>query len=150
MTSPRTRSALGSLLTAGCELVVFAACAAALGAKGLLAARWLVGASGSTASFFVNRRWAFGDRSTPKRAQGPRFALITVAGVSLGTALWALLVHGTPLDPRLAQVLSMVGVWALFTFPMMKRWVFHPDRAPTGSTECDMNLRFLPPPPAAR
>ena len=125
MSSTRRRSLTASLITAGTELVVFAACAALLGGKALLAARWLVGASGSSANFVINRRWAFARRDTPKRQQGTRFALATVAAVSLATAAWAGLVH-LGVDPRVAHVGSMAGVWLVFTYPLMKTWVFRP------------------------
>ncbi len=127
--STRTRSLCGSLATGSLELALFAACTLVLPAKRLVVARWAVGAFGSSLNYVVNRRWAFGRRDDRKRAQGVRFALTTLTSITLATAAWAR-IAGTGLDPRLAHVLSVALVWPLFTFPMMRRWVFRATPAP--------------------
>lgn len=125
MSASRTgvRSLLASVGTGGLEIAVFAICAAVLPGRTLILARWLVGASGSTANYFVNRRWAFAARDAAKRQQGWRFAVATLAAITLATVLWTVIVE-LGLDPRVAHVASMGGVWLVFTYPVMKRWVF--------------------------
>jgi hypothetical protein len=127
--STRTRSLTVSLATGGFEVALFAACTLALPSKRLVAARWLVGALGSSLNYAASRRWAFGRRDDRKRAQGARFAAATLTSITLATAAFAQLARAG-LDPRLAHVASVAVVWPLFTFPAMKLWVF---RAPAAT-----------------
>ncbi len=129
MSDTRNRSILASVLTAGGELIVFAVATLTLPAAWLIAARWVVGATGSALNFVVNRRWAFEARGQRKRGQAVRFAFATVVAVSLGTLLWWVGVSRTTIDPRLMHVASMVAVWLVFTYPVMSRWVFTNRRA---------------------
>lgn len=124
MGDPKKKSVLVSVLTGSGELAVFSVCSFVLVGPALLAARWLVGATGASVNFVFNRRWAFEATHERKRAQSARFAVTALLAVSLGTTLfWAagVLTHA---DPRALHGLSMGTVWVAFTYPMMKRWVF--------------------------
>jgi len=131
MSPTQRRSLLSSLFIASVEVVVFALCTVTLAQPLLVFARWIVGASGSACTYFLNRRWAFVRRDVPKRQQARRYAATVLTAVSLATGVWWLAVHLTPIDPRVAHVASMMGVWWVFTFPTMRRWVFA--RAPVST-----------------
>ena len=123
-TSTRTRSMITSGSTAGAELLVFLMASTVLNGAALAAARWLIGASGSGVNFAVSRRWAFAPTGARKRAQGARWALISLSAVSLATLLWWSVVHWAGVDARVAHVGSVLGVWLFYTYPLMRRWVF--------------------------
>ena len=120
--STAPRSAAASILTGTTELIVFILCSFSLAGRALIMARWLIGATGALVNYGVNRKWAFAERDTPKREQGLRYGLTALGAVCLRTALFALLCRVA--DPRVAHVVSMSVVWASFTYPTMKRWVF--------------------------
>ena len=124
MERTRVRSLLVSALTATLEITAFAFCTALLAGRALLAARWAAGASGAVANFLLNRRWAFRRRDVRARGQAARYAVTALAAVTLATTVWWSLVTAAPVDPRLAHMASLVGVWLVFTYPVMARWVF--------------------------
>ncbi len=121
--STAPKSAMASVMTGSIELIIFFAASFTIAGRALIAARWLIGATGALANYGVNRRWAFANRDAPKREQGLRYGLTAFGAVCIGTALFAVLC-AFEVDARLAHVVSMSLVWLGFTYPTMKRWVF--------------------------
>jgi putative flippase GtrA len=125
-----SRSAASSIASTALDAGLFALATLTFGGLALVAARWITGALGAIANFALNKRWAFAERSSPAKAtraqvaQGGRYALVALLSVSLGTGLWWLLHALTGADPRLLQLLTMAVVWLLFSYPLMRRWVF--------------------------
>ena len=126
MISRICRKALGvSLATTVLDAGLFALCTLFFaGGAALLAARWLCGAVGAAANFFLNRAWAFDAGGEGLLGQAGRYALTSLAAISLATAVWWLLRLTTGWDPRMLHLLSLGLIWVAFTFPVMKRWVF--------------------------
>ncbi len=127
-TSPRThgcgrRAALTSLATSTTELAALAACATVLSGWWLVAARWLIGLTGSCVGYVVNRRWVFRQRG-PRGPQFRRFAITLFSAVSLATFLFALAVALLEVDARVLHVATAAFVFATFTRPLLTRWVF--------------------------
>jgi putative flippase GtrA len=120
------RSLLTSLFTTSFEILLFALTTLILAGHALLCARWIVGALGAVANFLLNRVWAF--RATGAqdgaRSQAFRYGTTALISVSLATALWWALKLFTGLDVRLLHITSMAVVWLVFTFPMLRGWVF--------------------------
>ena len=123
MRNQRVKSAMTSLMTAGGELAILTIASAFFAGPAFLAARWMIGATGSTANFFINRRWAF-EAHTGGRTQATRFAVTVVSAVTIASLLWWVALNLSHSDPRIVHVVTMMTVWILFTFPMMKHWVF--------------------------
>ncbi len=97
----------------------------------LVLARWLAGAVGAVANFTLNRRWAFasgrpGERRTrsPLGAEAGRYTLLALGSITLATSIWWFLSRLTPLNPRVLHPISMALVWILFSYPLLRRWVF--------------------------
>ena len=124
MKSTAIRSLLVSALTAGCEIVIFSICTVLTVGPLLVLARWVVGATGASFNFLLNRRWAFKQRAEPASRQARRYAMTMLLSVSLGTLVWAALVRLTPWDARILHVASMVCVWTMVTYPILRGWVF--------------------------
>ena len=124
MSKTQKKSLLVSILTAGCEIIVFGLFASILFGPLLIAARWMVGATGATANFVLNRRWAFETRDQSASQQATRYVATATLGVSLATFLWWIIVQSTGWNPRAVHVGSMMAVWLGFTYPMFKLWVF--------------------------
>ncbi|MBW2732976.1 MAG: GtrA family protein [Deltaproteobacteria bacterium] len=121
------RSLATSVGTSGLDLGVFVLFSLFVSGPLLIAARWLSGAIGALANFAINRRWAFAaptSRGTRTSTQLSRYALVAVGAVSLATALFAALKLTTPLDLRVLHLVSMALVWAAFTYPLLRGWVF--------------------------
>ena len=131
MDRTRTKSMLASGATAGAELAVFAAVATTAAGPALAFARWLIGVAGAGLGFALNRRYAVEPTDEPKRRQGARYLACSVSAATLATGLFAVVMRGGGLDPRLVHVGSTLLVWRGYTFPVMKRWVFR--RGATGS-----------------
>lgn len=123
MMGTKTRSALVSLFTAGGEVLIFGFCTLMLAGPALVLARWVWGAVGSGANFLLNRSLVF---KSKRRSAGEmaRFVTCAVAAVTISTTLWWTLARLTGADLRVLHVISMMSVWLLFTYPVMKRWVF--------------------------
>jgi putative flippase GtrA len=126
MRSPRLRSALVGLASAGLDAGLFALCTLLwAGTAPLLLARASCAALSAVGNYTANRCWAF-------RSAGPvggelvRYALAALAGISLTTACWWALSAVTGWDPRLTHALGLGLVWLGFTFPVLRRWVFEP------------------------
>lgn len=112
------------LASAGLDAALFALCTLVwTGGLALVAARWVCAALSAVGNFAGNRSFAFGSRD-PLARQAWRYGLAALTGISLTTAAWWLLVRATGWDPRLSHLVSLVAVWALFTFPVLRRWVF--------------------------
>lgn len=126
MISRLRRRALGvSLATTLLDAGLFALCTLLFaGGAALLAARWLCGAVGAVANFSLNRAWAFDADGQGLLGQVGRYAVTSLAAISLATAVWWLLRLTTGWDPRALHLLSLGLIWVAFTFPVMRRWVF--------------------------
>jgi putative flippase GtrA len=124
----RRRSVLVSVATTALDAGLFALGTLVLAGPALLAARWGSGAVGAVANFVLNRRWAFRARGTRAAPQFGRYSVTALIAVSLATAVWWGLRLATGWDPRLLHILSMAAVWLVFTFPVMRAWVFRPGR----------------------
>ncbi len=130
MSTTQKKSILVSILTAGSEVILFGIASALMVGPILLALRWMLGATGAVANFTLNRRWAFEtDEQTNTAAQGLRFAVTALCGVSMSTALWWAVVQQTGWDPRVVHLVTMISVWFVFTYPMFKLWVFRCERS---------------------
>lgn len=128
MTAPRLlglRSLAVSLLTTLLDFSLFAACTLVLvGGTALCGARWICGAVGACCNFLLNRVWAFDARSGSAWSQAARYAITAAVSVTLGTILFALLRLITGWDARVLHLASMGLVWACFSFPLLRGWVF--------------------------
>ncbi len=131
----QTKSMIASGATAGVEFAAFWVCALTWGGAALAAARWGIGAAGAALGFALNRRFAFGERAEPKRAQGARYAVVSLTAVTLATGLFAVLGRAVSLDPRWLHAVSTLLVWRGYTFPLMRRWVFR-EAAPGWGATC--------------
>ena len=126
----KLRSLAVSLFTASGEVAIFAVLTVVLaGSTTLVVARWICGALGAVGNFVLNRLWAFRAGDGSAQSQAGRFALIALTAVCLATAVWWLLFVTTGWDPRLVHLISMGLVWLSFTFPMLRGWVFSPQRS---------------------
>jgi putative flippase GtrA len=125
MTSHTRLRSLGvSLATTALDAGLFALCTLFFaGGAALLAARWLCGALGAVANFSLNRAWAF-HTTGGVLGQAGRYALTSLAAITLATLVWWLLRLATGWDPRALHLLSLGLIWLGFTFPVMRRWVF--------------------------
>lgn len=125
--STRARALLVSVATTVLDAGLFALCTVLLaGALPLLLARWCCGAAGAVANFSLNRSWTFQARDRAVLGQAARYALTSLAAITLATVAWWLLRLATGWDPRLLHLLSLGLIWLVFTFPVMRRWVFRP------------------------
>jgi putative flippase GtrA len=121
----RLRSMSVSLLTASGEALLFALLTLVLaGTTTLLLARWVCGLLGAAGNFALNRLWAFRSTGQKVHAQAGRYALTALSAVCLASLAWWSMVVATGWDPRLVHLASMAMVWLVFTFPMMRVWVF--------------------------
>lgn len=118
------RSLCVSLITTLIEAGLFAICTRLLAGAALLCARWFCGAVGALCNFSLNRSWAFRARRGFVLQQLERYALTALVSVSLATVVWWALRSVTGADPRLLHLGSLAIVWLLFTFPMLRGWVF--------------------------
>lgn len=129
MPSPRSlpRSLVTSLTTSALDLGLFVLSSLFVSGALLVVARWFSGAVGALANFAINRRWAFAAkgaaRERPAR-QLSRYAIVAGGAVTIATFVFALLKLTTPLDLRLLHLASLALVWALFTYPLLRGWVF--------------------------
>ena len=134
MGSPRLRSLLVGLGSAALDVVLFALCTLFwTGGAALVVARWACAAASAVGNFCANRIWAFDARQTRLSSQLARYALAAGVGISLSTFVWWLLMGLLALDPRLTHLLSLALVWILFTFPILRAWVFKPALLTTDS-----------------
>jgi putative flippase GtrA len=120
----RLRSLAVSLATTALDAGLFALCALSLAGRALIIARWACGAVGALANYALNRGWAFRCRQGAGATPLLRYAVTAGAAVSLATALFAAATVLLAWDARLLHLLSMAVVWLLFTFPLLRRWVF--------------------------
>ena len=125
------RSLAVSVITTALDVALFALCTVTLAKHHLTAARAACALVGALANFALNRAWAFRHWYSGPASRLGRYAVTALTAVVIGTALWHLLWHTTHADPRLLQLISMALIWALFTFPMFRAWVFRPDRSKT-------------------
>jgi len=130
----QTRCGVVNAATAGAQLVVFTVVAAFVGGPVLVGMRWLLGSATAIARFFLNRTWVFGATEERKRVQGLRFALMSLASVTLGTFAFAILLALAPewLHPLFVQIASMGLVWVGFGYPVTRGWVF-PEKTDAGA-----------------
>lgn len=121
------RSLATSVVTAALDLGLFLLLALLLSGTLVVVARWISGAAGALSNFVINRRWAFaarGARDGKARDQLARYAFVALGAVTLATFVFALLKTRTHLDLRIAHLASMALVWAAFTYPLLRVWVF--------------------------
>lgn len=124
LAAPRVRSLAVSLATTALDAGLFALCALSLVGRSLIVARWCCGAIGALANYALNRGWAFRCRALRGASPLARYAVTAIAAVSLATALFAVATWVLGWDPRALHLLSMAVVWLLFTYPLLRRWVF--------------------------
>lgn len=124
MSQLRARSALVSVLTAGLETGLLFVAAAFIAGPTLVVLRWIGGVVGAGANYTLNRFWAFDPSREADRAQVVRFAVTALSSVTVSTTVWAILCACTGAHPCVLHPLTMMGVWMVFTFPLLKRWVF--------------------------
>ena len=123
----RTRSLLVSLLTTLIDLGLFSLLTLVVAGTGaLIAARGLSGAIGAASNFALNRLVAFRSNGEGLVGQIGRYAVTALASVTLATVAFALLRGATGLDPRLLHPASLALVWLIFTYPMLRGFVFRP------------------------
>ena len=122
MSKQRLKSGAISLFTAGGEVVALSLATILLAGPALVAFRWFGGLFGSTCNYLLNRHLVFAEQKSPGERR--RFATTTVVSVTLSTGLWVALIAATAADPRVLHPVSMMSVWMLVTFPMMRGWVF--------------------------
>lgn len=119
------RSGLVSLVTTALDLLLFLVCLhLVVAGSALVLARWICGAVGASANLLLNRRWVFGAAGDKLAGQALRYAIMAVGSVTLATLVWFGLNKFTALDPRILHPISLFVVWPLFTFPMLRIWVF--------------------------
>ncbi len=118
------RSAGVSVITTLVDAGLFALCTLLLAGAALLCARWLCGAVGALCNFSLNRVWAFRVQRGKVLPQLWRYGVTALASVSLATLVWWALRAATGADPRLLHLCSLALVWLLFSFPMLRGWVF--------------------------
>ncbi len=123
MSAQRGKSALVSVLTAGLEVGFLALCMTTLAGPILVAIRWLSGLCGAVLNFTLNRIWVFSGRRSGA-AELFRFGATALCSITTSTAAWWALVSSTPYDPQVLHVTSMMAVWMVLTYPLLKRWVF--------------------------
>ena len=120
----RLRSAAVGIASAGLDAGLFALCTLVwTGGQALVLARWICAALSAVGNFAGNRSFAFGSAQPLGRQLG-RYGLAALVGISLTTATWWALATSTGWDPRLTHLISLILVWAGFTFPVLRRWVF--------------------------
>jgi putative flippase GtrA len=120
----RRRSLAVSLATTALDAGLFALGTLFLVGPALLALRWLSGAVGAVANFSLNRAWAFRGPGGHAARQAGRYAVTALAAVTLATLVWWALRAATGWDPRLLHLASLAGVWLVFTYPVLRAWVF--------------------------
>lgn len=122
----KTRSLLVSVATTALDLTAFAICVAfAHGAwMTLVIARWMCAVLGAGCNFALNRKLAFRDHAGSASDQLKRYAIVALGAVTLATCVWSMLRVMTGLDARLLHPLSAAIVWLVFTYPLLRRWVF--------------------------
>jgi putative flippase GtrA len=125
------RSLAVSLTTTALDAGLFALGTLFLVGPALVALRWISGSVGAVANFSLNRAWAFRGPGGHTVRQAGRYAVTALVAVSLATLVWWLLRSATGWDPRLLHLASLAGVWLVFTFPVMRAWVFR-ERAGDG------------------
>ena len=124
VTSPRMKSALVGLVSAGIDAGLFAFVTLFWAGMGtLVIARGVCAGTSAVFNFLANRTWAFKSKGK-MRKQLTRYVLAAVAGIGMTTATWWFIQSRTGWNPRLVHLLSLVLVWAFFTFPVLRRWVF--------------------------
>jgi putative flippase GtrA len=125
----RLKSAAISLLTTLVDVSLFCLCAFLLmGETALVVARFACGVVGAGCNFLLNRSLAFGRRGAGAFRQARRYGVTALGAVTLATAVWAVLRWLTGLDVRLLHPVSLGLVWLVFTFPLLRGWVFSEGR----------------------
>lgn len=124
MSRLRQRSLAVSLATTALDAGLFALGAPFLAGPALVALRWLSGAAGAAANFSLHRAWVFRGPGGSVVRQAGRYAATALAAVTLATLIWWMLRVATGWDPRLLHLASLAAVWFVFTFPMLRVWVF--------------------------
>lgn len=74
-------------------------------------------------SYFGHRCLTFNATHLAKRQTLPRFLLVALAGFAANETLYAVLLHNTQLDYRLA-LLPVLGAVAGMTFLLSRQWAF--------------------------
>ena len=122
------KSALVGLASAGIDAGLFALCTLLwAGLSALVVARGACACSSAVFNFAANRSWAF--KSTGKvRGQLLRYIAAATSGIGIATGTWWFIQSRTGWNPRIVHLLSLVLVWALFTYPVLRRWVFSSER----------------------
>lgn len=132
MSSKRIRSALVSLFTAGLETALLCGLSILVSGPILVLARWIGGLVGGGLNYGLNRWWVFGRGAGRPSSEGMkqmgRFGATAVGSVTISTTVWVLLYTVTGADPRVLHPVAMMLVWLVFTFPVLKLWVFRESR----------------------
>jgi putative flippase GtrA len=77
-------------------------------------------------TFVLNRFWTFRAGMGRWTGQGARYAVVTVTGAVVTNGVYAAAVFGG-LQPIIALAAGALG-WAILSYGLMLRWVFHPHR----------------------
>ncbi len=120
----RAKSAVVSVVTAGCEVLALSLATLVLAGPALVAFRWIGGLFGAGANYLLNRTFAFAADRDERPGEIVRFAATALLSVTVSTTLWWTLVGLTGADPKVLHPCCMMAVWTTLTYPLMKRWVF--------------------------
>ena len=74
-------------------------------------------------SYVGHHRLSFRGQAAPVARSAARFALVSLSGLALNEAAYALLLHLTPLRYDIALALVLVGV-AFITYQLGRHWAF--------------------------
>lgn len=118
-----------ALISAGVNLgqtALFAVCVGlSMSGETLTAMRWVLGMGSCAVTFVMHREMVFSGSSDNARLEALRYGATSVLSVTVATYLYAWMTMMWPVaDPTLLQLISMVVVWPVLTYPLMKRWVF--------------------------
>lgn len=80
---------------------------------------------GTTITFTLNKHWVFGAAKSGALArEGMRSVVVFAGSFALNTSVPSLCTYGAQLSPFAAYMLSQVAVYACWSFPLNRRWVF--------------------------
>jgi putative flippase GtrA len=89
--------------------------------------------SGAVCCFVINKRLAFADRSPTTFTQVGRFSLVAVATALLMAAAMQVFAVWIGLPVLVAKLVCAVVVFAIWSYPAQKKFVFRPMTSPDAS-----------------
>lgn len=120
-----TQSALISVAVNTAQTAIFFFCTFLMVGPALTAMRWILGMGSCVVTFVLHRDMVFAQATEKSRKEAMRYGVTSILSVTLATWLYAWMALVWPgADPTFLQVVSMIVVWPLVTWPLMKRWVF--------------------------